>query len=342
MMIKTALKASVAVGVAVTHLGTASMATAQDYSLKIAHLLPPGDPRDLGAQKIEELLEADDRCSIEVQVFPSGQLGGFTEINEGVQFGSIEMSVQPAAYMAPINITSAIIDFPFFWPTDTDQLLALHQGEAADLLAASFEKHNMVMLDIWHTGFMQWTSNEPLDTLEAYENKIARVMPSELMTERQELLGLSPVTMPFSETYSALQTGAIAAQENPIPTTFNMKFHEVQDYLTLSYHGTLDQFVSVNKPWWDSLTEECRTAVTEAVAEGNRVCLEETLRQEAAAREEMEAMGLTFVELAPEQRAAMREATLPGIRAWYLERTGEEGQAIYDAFVAEMEEMGVE
>ncbi len=337
MSFKTALKLTAATVISVAHISLGTAAQAQTYNLKIAHLLPPGDPRDLGAQKIGEVLAADDRCDIAVQVFPSGQLGGFTEINEGVQFGSIEMSVQPAAYMAPINITSAIIDFPFFWPTDTDALLALHKGPAAQMLAESFTKHSMVMLDIWHTGFMQWTANEPLNTLAAYEAKIARVMPSELMTERQILLGLNPVTMPFSETYSALQNGAIGAQENPIPTTYNMKFHEVQDYLTLSSHGTLDQFVSVNKTWWDGLTEDCRTAVTEAVAEGNRICLEETQRQEVSALAAMKESGITVVEVTEDERAEMREATLPGIRDWYLERTGAEGQAIYDAFVAEMQ-----
>ncbi|MGB3408282.1 MAG: TRAP transporter substrate-binding protein [Jannaschia sp.] len=336
MTLKTALKLTAVAAVSLAHIGFGTMASAQTYNLKIAHLLPPGDPRDLGAQKIGEVLAADDRCDIAVQVFPSGQLGGFTEINEGVQFGSIEMSVQPAAYMAPINITSAILDFPFFWPTDTDKLLALHHGPAAEMLAESFTPHNMVMLDIWHTGFMQWTSNEPLNSLAAYEEKIARVMPSELMTERQVLLGLNPVTMPFSETYSALQNGAIAAQENPIPTTFNMKFHEVQDYITLTSHGTLDQYITVNKTWWDGLTDDCRTAVSEAVTEGNKVSFEETERQEISALAAMRDAGITVVEVTEEERAAMRDATLPGIRDWYLSRTGAEGQAIYDAFVAEM------
>lgn len=337
MMFRTTLQMTVAACAVVAQLGAATAVQAQPFNLKIAHLLPPGDPRDLGAQRIEQFLEADARCDIEVQVFPSGQLGGFTEINEGVQFGSIEMSVQPAAYMAPINITSAILDFPFFWPTDTEKLLALHKGPASQLLAASFSPYNMVMLDIWHTGFMQWTANVPLNTLDAYEDKIARVMPSELMTERQVLLGLNPVTMPFSETYSALQTGAIAAQENPIPTTFNMRFHEVQKYLTLTSHGTLDQYVTVNKTWWEGLTDDCRAAVTEAVAEGNSVCLAETQRQEVAALAAMREAGVTVVEPTADERAAMREATLPGIRDWYLARTGAEGQAIYDAFVAEMQ-----
>lgn len=335
-MLKTLMHCTVALGVIAGQALTAGGAAAQTYTLKIAHLLPPGDPRDLGAQKIKQIMEASPTCKMTVQVFPSGQLGSFTEINEGVQFGSIEMSVQPAAYMAPINMLSAIIDFPFFWPTDTQKLLALRKGPAAQQLAKSFEPYGFVMLDIWHTGFMQWTANVPLNTLDAYRDKVARVMPSKLMSERQQLFGLRPVTMPFSETYSALQSGAIAAQENPIPTTFNMKFHEVQKYLTLSYHGTLDQFVTVNKGWWESLTPDCRTALTAAVAEGNKVCLEETQKQERAATERMKAAGMTFVEVTPAERAAMREVVFPGIRDWWLAQTGDAGKQLLAAFEAEM------
>ncbi|PZX36758.1 C4-dicarboxylate-binding protein DctP [Roseinatronobacter thiooxidans] len=335
-MMKTSGTAVVIAGAMAAQALFAPVAAAQSFNMKIAHLLPPGDPRDLGAHAVADFVMADERCDISAQVFPSGQLGSFTEINEGVQFGSIEMSVQPAAYMAPIEMKSAIIDFPFFWPTDIDELLALHKGPAAQMLAETFEPHGIKMLDIWHTGFMQWTSNEPLTTPEAFQSKIARVMPSSLMTERQRLFGLNPVTMPFSETYSALQTGALAAQENPIPTSYNMRFHEVQEYMTMTFHGTLDQFVSVNMVWWNGLTDGCRDAIIEGVAIGNAVTLESTMEQEESARAEMEASGMTFVELTDEERAAMRDIVFPGIRDWWLAQTGDEGQALLDAFMAEM------
>ena len=171
---------------------------------------------------------------------------------------------------------------------------------------------------------MQWTANEPRATLAAFAHKIAPVMPSALISERQQLLGLNPISLPFSETCSALRTGAIAAQENPTPTSFAMRFHEVQG------HATLAQFVSVDKPWREGPTQDCRAAITEAVAVGNEVCLEETLRQEAAAREAMEATGMEFVEVSAEERAAIAQVVHPGIRDWWLAQTGDGDQALRD------------
>ncbi|XWN30782.1 MAG: TRAP transporter substrate-binding protein [Devosia sp.] len=304
--------------------------------LKIAHVLPAGDPRDLAARKIGEILAADPTCEMEVQVYPSGQLGMFKDINEGVQFGSIEMSVMPASYIVGTEPLFGVFDLPFFWPQDVDHLLELHKGEAMEKLAASMDKHNMVLVDVWHTGYKQWTGNRPLNTLDQYDGLVSRVMPSPILAEQQKALGLTPVTMPFPETYSALQSGAVDAQENPNPTSWNMKFHEVQSHLTMTYHGNLDQVILVNKPWFEGLSEECRTALMKAMPEANNVALTETMKQEEQAMADFKEEGLTIVEVSDEERNALREAILPTVRAFYVENTGDEGKAIIEAFEAEM------
>ena len=138
---KTTLSLTTAVGLLMAAAAFTTTAHAQSV-LKIAHILPVGDPRDLGARKLEEVIEADDTCDMDVQVYPAGQLGMFKDINEGVQFGSIEMSVMPASYIVGTEPLFGVFDLPFFWPADTDTLLELHQGEAMKTLGASLEKHS--------------------------------------------------------------------------------------------------------------------------------------------------------------------------------------------------------
>lgn len=332
---KTFLKMTTAVGIATATLAVPSVA--QEVTLKIAHVLPDGDPRDQGADKIVELVEADDRCSIDGQVFPSGQLGMFNDINEGVQFGSIEMSVMPASYIVGTEPLLGIFDFPFFWPIEVDALLNLHKSPAMVELASEMDKHNMVMLDVWHTGYKQWTSNRPLDELEAYDGLVSRVMPSPVLVEQQKAFGLNPVTMPFPETYSALQSGAIDAQENPIPTSWNMKFHEVQSHVTMTYHGNLDQVILVNKPWWNGLSEGCKAAITDAIPEANKVTLEQTMMQEANAMADFAEQGVEVVEVTAEQRDVLRDAVLPPVLDFYLSNNGDRGEELLKMFQSEMD-----
>lgn len=313
-------------------VGAAAPGHASEFTLKIAHVLPDGDPRDQGADKIVELVEADGRCDIDGQVFPSGQLGMFNDINEGVQFGSIEMSVMPASYIVGTEPLFGIFDFPFFWPKDVDALLELHQSPAMAELASEMEKHNMVMLDVWHTGYKQWTGNKPLDALDAYDGLVSRVMPSPVLAEQQKAFGLNPVTMPFPETYSALQSGAIDAQENPIPTSWNMKFHEVQTHVTLTYHGNLDQVILVNLPWWNGLSDGCKAAITEAMPAANTVTLEQTMMQEEAALADFESQGVTIVEVSDTDRQVMQDAVLPPVLDFYISTNGERGEELLKMF----------
>ena len=126
--------------------------------------------------------------------------------------------------------------------------------------------------------------------------------------------------MPFSETYSALQPGAIDAQENSITTDFFMKFHEVQDYAALTNHGTLDQVILVPKPWWEQRSVQCRDAIREAVEAGGRMTAELTNAiVVSAALPAFENHGLEISRPSDEEWARMRAAVLPGIEAVFLD-----------------------
>ena len=47
-------------------------------------------------------------------------------------------------------------------------------------------------------------------------------------------LGANPVPMAFAELYTALQTGAIDGQDNPLPTVMDAKFYEVTKQIVLT------------------------------------------------------------------------------------------------------------
>lgn len=311
-------------------------AEAAQSNMKIAHVVPPGDPRDLGANRVRELLQNDKRCDIDVKVYPSAQLGGTTDLIEGMQIGSIEAVILPAAFMVGFEPKVGILDFPYFWPTDVKRLLEVHKGPAMQQLLATTEDEGVVSLDVWHTGYKQWTGNKPLKSRDDFAGLKARVMPSPVLVEQQKLLGLTPVNMPFPETYNALQNRTIDAQENPLVTSFVMKFHEVQSDVTISNHGNLDQLFMVSKTWWDGLTPDCRTAVREAVDKAGGLVVQKTDEMTRRALDAFRKRGVTITELSGAEYEALRQATLPGVEAFYVRQTGEEGRKILDAFKAEL------
>lgn len=327
-------KTGLTVGLAVALGSMASMASANTV-LKIAHVVPAGDPRDVAAEHVASYMNNSETCQMESNVYPNAQLGGTTDLIEGMQIGSIEAVVLPASFLVGFQPMMGLFDFPFFWPADLDTLLDIHQSDAMQELLATTEPQGIYSKAVWHTGYKQWTANSELRAPSDYEGIRARVMPSDVLIKQQEALGMTPVDMPFPETYNALQSGAISAQENPIPTNFVMGFHEVQDYMIMTNHGNLDQIFMVSQAWFDGLSADCQSELNAAIAEGTQVVVDETIELEERGMEEIRAQS-TVVDLSEAEIDALREATLPAVRERFIELTGSEGEAMLELIEREI------
>jgi len=77
-------------------------------------------------------------------------------------------------------------------------------------------------------------------------------------------LGANPVPMAFTEVYTALQTGAIDGQDNPLPTDRDSKFYEVTNQIVLTSHLVDQNYLAFSKKAWDGLTAEQQAIVQKA------------------------------------------------------------------------------
>ena len=249
---------------------------AAEAAMKIANVVPAAAPRSRGAALVAKMVNEDKRCDLDAKDYPGGQLGGTTDLIEGLQDNSIEMVILPGSFLVGFQPLMGIMDFPFFWPPEKEDLLKIHKSAAMEKLLATTEEKGIKSIAIWHTGYKTWTANKPLTNFDSFKGLKARVMPSAVLKKQDELLGLHAIGMPFRETYNALKNKSIEAQENPITTSFFMKFHEVQDYMALTNHGTLDQVIMLSKTWWDQRTADCQQLIREAVEAGGKLTVDMT------------------------------------------------------------------
>ena len=87
-------------------------------------------------------------------------------------------------------------------------------------------------------------------------------------------LGANPTPMAFTEVYTALQTGSVDGQDNPLPTVVDAKFYEVTKQIALTSHLVDLNYVAFSKEVWDDLTAEQQAkvqAAAEAAAESGRL-----------------------------------------------------------------------
>jgi C4-dicarboxylate-binding protein DctP len=155
------------------------------------------------------------------------------------------------------------------------------------------------------------------------------------MFKQDEVLGMSAITMDFSETYAALQNGAIDAQENPIPLCYDMKFTEVQSDITVTNHAGLDQLVIVNVQWFEGLDPEIQEIIANAVKEGGAVCKASTLEKIDNYTQIMLDAGTPKIHYLNDEQLAAWKAALEPVKEFARTSQGELGAEIFDGIIAE-------
>ncbi len=86
-------------------------------------------------------------------------------------------------------------------------------------------------------------------------------------------LGAAPTPMAFSEVYTALSTGSVDGQDNPLPTVVDAKFFEVTNQIILTSHLVDLNYIAISKATWDKMSSDQQAkvqAAADAAAESGR------------------------------------------------------------------------
>ena len=219
----------------------------------------------------KEEVEEKSEGKLTVEIFPDNQLGTSREQTEQVQSGTIEMVTTDMTTLSSFIDATSVFAFPYLLPTDSDKLEELFESEVANIVDEEASKNGFKFLGFQSLGYMGITSSEkPITSPADFKGLKMRVIPSEVLTAQYKAWGANPVPVDFVEIYTALQTGIVSAQENPLEIIYSMKFHEVQKYMSLLNHSNRVSALLANKTWFDSLPADLQTIVEEASFEATK------------------------------------------------------------------------
>ena len=105
-------------------------------------------------------------------------------------------------------------------------------------------------------------------------------------------LGANPTPMAYAEVYTALQTGAIDGQDNPLPNVQNMKFYEVMSQIVLTSHLVGFDLLTVNLKTWNGMSPDKQKAFQAAADKAIAWSASEHLKREAELAEGFKKQGL--------------------------------------------------
>jgi TRAP-type transport system periplasmic protein len=138
--------------------------------------------------------------------------------------------------------------------------------------------------------------------------------------------------MAFGEVYSALETNAIDAQENPYVTIDTSKFFEVQKYITETNHAYTPFLFLFSKPIFDSYTPEEQAALRECAVVGRDVERQVIADLNKQSLEKIKEAGLEVNQLSPEEQARIREKSM----VVYEKHKAQIGPDVVDGILAEL------
>jgi tripartite ATP-independent transporter DctP family solute receptor len=317
---------------AILSAGLAFTASAETV-IKVGHGAAESFHMHRALLHFEELVEAGSNGEIDVQIFPSSQMGPDREMIEGVQTGVLEMAIPPSSFFAGWDPAFAVIELPYMYASK-DIAFDVLEGEAGDGMIARVEDQGLVGLGWLELGVRNVTNNvRPIATPADLEGVKLRTMQVPAHVATFQALGANPTPMNFGEVYSALQQGVIDGQENPLAIITSQRFYEVQKYLSTTGHVFAVYMPVISQPFFDSLSAEHQQLVRDSMAAARVHQAELVSAEDASQLDEIRASGVEVLELTAEQRQAFADAT-ESVRLQYRDEVGADAYDVWIAAVA--------
>ncbi|MDO4268172.1 MAG: TRAP transporter substrate-binding protein [Eubacteriales bacterium] len=234
-------------------------------SLAFGHGQAEGHPYHKAALYFKDMVEEQTGGRVIVDVQPNGSLGDEREMTEGLQLGTIDITVAVAAALSGFDPNMDVFNFPYLFD-DREQAFEVLDGPAGQAIFDGMKKQGIEIYGTFDLGFRSMTNSKlPITSPEDCRGIRMRTLESSVCVDALGELGIDAVSMSFGELFTALQTGAVDGQENPLFTILNSRFYEVQDYLSLTEHFYPVCPVMVSDLVWDKLTPEEGEIVKEAL-----------------------------------------------------------------------------
>ena len=266
--------------------------TALKMNISVAQNSHYGVAIDTFAREVEKRTNG----RYKIQNFYAGALGAERESIEGVQLGTLDLTMTSTGPVPNFVPEVAILDIPFLF-RDYAHARSVLDGPIGQDLLTKFDAKGIKALAWGENGFRHMTNNKhPVNTPDDLKGLKMRTMENPIHIEAYRQLGILPTPMAFTEVFTALQQGTVDGQENPLSVITAAKLEQVQKYLSLTGHVYSPALILMSKAQWDTLSPADKQAFSEAAKEAikaNRARIDE---DEKRAVGDLRAKGMVVVD----------------------------------------------
>lgn len=246
--------------------GFVPQAMAAPLTLKFSHPQPETHVYHTAAVLIGKELTTLSNGSMKLEIYPNSLLGGERTVIDLLQAGSIDMMSTSTPVLGNFDKIFQMFSLPFLFKDEQHLYKKFDDSAVTEPLATSLIKSKGLRpLAYWLTGPRNFVSTKPVNSLADFKGVKVRCMEDPFILATYQVLGSSPVAMPFPDVYTGLQTGTVSAAEIPLNTYIHNKYYEVAKHAAVINTNYLMMPVIVSERTWKKLTDEQKKWLNAAV-----------------------------------------------------------------------------
>jgi len=234
--------------------------------IKLGHVGEPGSIFQKSADEFAKRANAKLAGKAKVIVYGSSQLGGDKEMIQKLKLGTLDMALPSTVMSSEVDI-AGIFEMPYI-VKDRAHMGRIEKEVFWPMIEPAIEKKGLKVLAVWENGVRHITNNKrPIKLPADLQGIKLRVPEGKWRVKMFQAYGANPSPMKFSELFTALQTGVMDGEENPLTQIYSAKLQEVQKYLSLSGHVYTPAYLTVGTKHWETLPADIRKTLEDTAKE---------------------------------------------------------------------------
>lgn len=263
--------------------------------IKLGHGLDVNHSVHKAMEKMGEDLAQISGGKMQLEIYPSQQLGTERECLELLQIGSLDMTKVSSGVMENFSPNMKVFGIPFLF-RDRAHSFEVLDGPVGKQLLDGGTKYWLKGLAYYDAGSRSfYTKDKPIHTPEDLKGLKIRVMESVTAIDMVKSLGGSPTPISWGELYTSLQQGVVDGAENNPPSFYLSRHYEVCKYYSLDEHTALPDVLLIGTHLWERLSDQEKEWLQEAVDKSVVYQRELWAEAEAEALREVQKAGVEII-----------------------------------------------
>ena len=263
-------------------------------TLKIATVTPEGSQWMKDMRASAEAIRDSTQGRVIVKYYGGGSMGTDSQVLKRISIGALQGGVfTPSALMDKYG-DLGLYGLPMVF--DSEQEANYVRSRLDSKIAAGLDAAGFVSFGFAATGFAMIMSNEPVDELGDLKGKRVWVPEGDAISKAtMEALSVTPIPLPLTDVYTALQTGALdIIGMSPVGAVI-LQYHTKLKYVTDVPLIYTIGFMAIDKKAFGKISSEDQRIVREALSALYKKYDVQNLKDDKEAKQALFAAGLKRV-----------------------------------------------